>query len=374
MPVPVLLLVRELGIGGGERDLTKIATHLERERFEPHVACFRREGLRTAELEQAGVPILHLPVRSFRSPSAVREGRRLAAYIRRHGIRLVHAFDAPTNVFAIPLARALGVPAISSQLGSRELTGGFMRQLLRVTDRLADAVLVNCQALERHLVTDEKVPAGRIRLCYNGVDPAEFHPAAGDRPEPLRGASLVIGTVCALRPEKRVDLLLEAFARVRARAANPRLAVVGSGPLLGELQARSAALGLEECCVFEPALPRVAGWMRAMDIFVLPSSSEAFSNALLEAMACGCCPVGSQVGGTPELIQPGETGLLFPSGDAGALAARLEMLIRREELRRKLAAAAARSARERFSIDIAAARMSAIYEGLLQPRRMVRAA
>jgi glycosyltransferase involved in cell wall biosynthesis len=298
----------------------------------------------------------------------------MAAYIRRHGIQLVHAFDTPTDVFAVPVARAIGVPVISSQLCFRELNGGFMRRLLRITDRLSDAVLVNCRALERHLTADEKVAAERIRLCHNGVDTAEFHPAAGERPEALRGASLVIGTVCALRPEKRVDLLLEAFARVRRLRDGMRLAVVGSGDLLPDLQARCRALGLENCCVFQPAVPRVAGWMRAMDVFVLPSSSEAFSNALLEAMACGCCPVGSDVGGMSELIAHGDTGLLFPSGHVAALAQRLETLIRNDDMRRNMGAAAARVARGRFSIDRAAERMAEIYEGLLHRRRMVRAA
>ena len=82
-----------------------------------------------------------------------------------------------------------------------------------------------------------------------------------------------------------------------------------------------------------------------MDIFVLPSLSEALSNSLMEAMGCGCCPVASDTGGNPELVTDGETGLLFPVGDAEALAERLALLLDQPEYRRRLAAQAERRMR-----------------------------
>jgi glycosyltransferase involved in cell wall biosynthesis len=102
-----------------------------------------------------------------------------------------------------------------------------------------------------------------------------------------------------------------------------------------------------------------------MDIFVLPSESEAFSNALLEAMACGCCPVGSRVGGTPELIADGERGLLFESGNAADLAEKLALLIRDAGLRHRFGEAAAACARDTFSIQRAVQRMAELYGRLL---------
>src|SRR5687768_13905333 len=90
--LPVLLLVRELGIGGCERDMTKIAIGLDRRRFEVHVAAFHTKGLRTGELEAAGIPILHLPVTSFRSWSVVTAAQSMRAYIRQYGIQVVHAY------------------------------------------------------------------------------------------------------------------------------------------------------------------------------------------------------------------------------------------------------------------------------------------
>src|SRR5271168_3289351 len=92
-PTPVLLTVRELHHGGIERDVTKIALHLDRSRFEPHVATYQAEGMRFEELIRASVPVLHLPVSSLKSPTAFSAAIRMRRYIRKHRIRLVHAYD-----------------------------------------------------------------------------------------------------------------------------------------------------------------------------------------------------------------------------------------------------------------------------------------
>jgi glycosyltransferase involved in cell wall biosynthesis len=102
-----------------------------------------------------------------------------------------------------------------------------------------------------------------------------------------------------------------------------------------------------------------------MDIFVLPSLSEALSNSLMEAMASGRCVVASRVGGNPELVTHGETGMLFEAGDAGGLAATLRVLIGDASLRRTLGERAAETMRTRFSLEAAAARMEQIYTSLL---------
>src|SRR5579863_3450515 len=108
-PVPVLITARELDQGGVERDVTKIAMHLDRSRFEPHIATFYAKGLRYDELRAAGIPILDLPLRSLMSADALRLASKLRSYIKQHGIRIVHAYDA-SGVFVLPVARLAGVP------------------------------------------------------------------------------------------------------------------------------------------------------------------------------------------------------------------------------------------------------------------------
>jgi glycosyltransferase involved in cell wall biosynthesis len=367
-PSPVLLMVQELTQGGSERQLAETALALDRSRFQPHVGVLRPSGIRIDELRRAGIPVTCFPLPSLLSPAAVvRAAWQLRRYIRRNSIRIVHSFDSPTNLFAIPVARWASVAGvISSQRAFRELDSALDRPLLRLTDRLSDAIVVNCKSLERHLVLDEKAPAGRIQVCYNGIDTTRFQPLRVSRPPGLEDAALVIGVVCALRPEKGLMTLLDAYASVHHLLPGLRLCMVGGGPVLGDLKARAAELGILGQCWFEPVTAEVASWLHAIDIFVLPSLSEALSNSLMEAMACGCAVIASRVGGNPELVTEGQTGLLFQASDAADLAGKLAFLIHNESIRKSMGEAASGWLRSRFSRQVSAARMQEIYAGVLE--------
>ncbi|MBZ5580673.1 MAG: glycosyltransferase family 4 protein [Acidobacteriia bacterium] len=362
--IPVMLMVRELDQGGVERDVAKIATHLDPSRFEPHVGSYNASGMRYDELRAAGIPLLRLPLEAPFSARGVSAGVLLWRYLKLHRIQVLHSYDV-SGVLGAPVARCAGLPAIlTSQLSHRDILDWKTQLALRMTDPIADLVVVNCDALRRYMIEVEGVPARRIEVCYNGVDTTQFYPAEGPRPDVLAGASLVVGTVCALRPEKGLPLLQEAFARA-ARPPGTKLAIVGSGVELPQLEANAARLGIAGESLFVPATPDVPQWLRAIDIFVLPSYSEGFSNSLLEAMACGCAVIGSRVGGTPELTGEEERGLLFPRGDSGELARALSLLMRNQDLRRELSARAVRFVRRSLTIEIAARRTGAIYEKLL---------
>jgi glycosyltransferase involved in cell wall biosynthesis len=367
-PIPIVLVVRELGSGGIERDVAKLALCLDRSRFSCHVAAYQPEGVRASELRAAGVPIVRLDVPSLKSARALRTAIRFGGFLRRNEIKLVHAWDASV-VFAAPLARLLRVPVIlSSVLGHRDLLDARSQKQFQSTDRLVDAIIVNCEAMRRHMIQDYSVSPGHIELCYNGVNTAEFYPASSPKPEPVSAASLVIGAVCVLRLEKNLQLLQDAFAKVAPLIPNAKLLLVGSGPELPKLQVNSRRLGIQDDCMFVPAVPAVAPFLRAIDIFVSCSYSEAFSNSLLEAMACGCCVVGSRVGGTPELIADGERGLLFESGNVEELAGKLTMLIKDDLLRKRLAANAAAFASQSLNMARNVQCMSGIYETMLRKK------
>ena len=160
------------------------------------------------ELKDVGVPIAHFPVHSYVSLSAVSGAWQLARYIRRHKIRLVHTYDYPLTVFAVPVARFFtSAIVVSSTRAHRELIPRNYLKLVRLTDRLVDAIVVNCEFLRRHLVEDENVPPGRIELCYNGIDLEQFRRLDIQRPTALPPDTVVIGVVCALRPEKGLSTL-----------------------------------------------------------------------------------------------------------------------------------------------------------------------
>jgi len=348
--IPVLLMARELHIGGSERQMTETAKWLDRSIFEPHVGCFRPAGIRGDELREFGVSVVQFPVYSYRSPAALRQAFSLIRYVRQHRIRIVHTWDYPLNVYAVPIARlGTGAVAISSQRSHRDLIPPGYRRLIRFSDRMAHAVVVNCEYLRRHLI-EEGVLATKIQVCANGIDLERFHRRAVEHP-------LTVGVVCALRPEKDLGVLIDAVALLRDAA--PRLLIVGDGPERDKLERRARAAKI--ACQFEPAADDVTSWLSAIDIFVLPSRSEALANSLIEAMACGCCVVASDAGGNPELIKDEETGILFKTGDAASLAGALRGLIADGEARSRLASAACAFVHRNFSMAEAARRMQEIY-------------
>jgi glycosyltransferase involved in cell wall biosynthesis len=329
------------------------------------VAC-RARGFRAEELREAGIPVFQIPVSSLRGASAIKSAFILGRYIRRHGIDIVHTFDTPMNLFGTLVARCFRTPVVlSSQRAYRDLMSPWGRRLLRLVDRLVDGVVVNCLAVRRHMEDDEHNPPSHTLLCYNGIDTRIFCPGESRRPAVLDPAGIAIGVVCGLRPEKDLETLVRAFHAVRRTRQDAQLIVVGSGPSLEGLQRLARDLDVAGACHFEPATSDVTRWLRALDIFVLPSRSEALSNSLMEAMACGCCPVASDVGGNPELVTPMETGLLFRSGDAADLAAKLELLAGNPALRHSLATRAAARIATEFSLEAAGRRMGEIYLSFL---------
>jgi glycosyltransferase involved in cell wall biosynthesis len=359
-PISVLLLVYELDVGGNERDLSLLARNLDPQRYRVHAAAFRANGARRAELDAARIPVIELPVRSFLNRTAWGGARVLRDYAREHEIALIHAFDAPTSIFASVCGRLFGIPIISNHCYFRPLIPPPNRYALPVVDRMVRRIVVNSEAVKRHLIRDCSVPEKRIFVSHNGFDPGVFYPGTAPR-----GEDLVIGSLCVFREEKRIDVLIEAFATLPWREMRLCLLIVGGGPMLGPWSARAAELGLGNACRFEKASGNVADWLRAMDIFVLPSRSEGFPNALLEAMACGCAVIGSRVGGVPEMIEDGISGLLFSPSDAEDLRAKLAGLVENPARRRELATNAAESVRRRFLIASAAQRIESLYDSVL---------
>lgn len=362
---PVLLMARSLGTGGTERQLMEIARSLDRTRFQVHVGCFHR-GMRADELEAAGIPILQLPVRSFLKPGALLGAWRMIRYIHKHKIRMVHTFDYPLNCFGVPVALVARTRAIlSSQRAHRDLTPALYWTILRITDRLVKGIVVNSDSVRREMVARERVPATLLHLCHNGIDISRFQPGERKRMPAVADAMLTIGVVCVLRPEKGLATLLNGFAKFEKKHSGALLVIVGSGPELASLQTLARELGIGNKVWFELATANVPDWLRSIDIFVLPSLSEALSNSLMEAMACGCACVASRTGGNPELIADEETGLLFQPGSACELAEKLALLAGDRALRERLTQAAVARIQSQFSLAASVRRMQEIYEKVL---------
>jgi glycosyltransferase involved in cell wall biosynthesis len=363
-PVPVLLMNSSLGHGGCERQLSAIALHLDAQRFQAHAAC-KFGGFRLEELEQAGVPTLRFHQPAYLSRGALQDALNLRSYVRSHGIRLIHTFDQSIGVFGVLAGRFFSRAAVlSSQRCEMRLIPEKYQAVTRWCHKLADGVVANSEAIRTELIEKRICPPEKVHVCHNGVDTTTFHPRGRRRIPELERASVVVGVVCVLRPEKNLPTLMRAFAVLLAADPAAQLVIAGSGPERGSLEALAAELSLQNNCLFLSSAADVADLMRSIDIFVHPSLSEALPNAVMEALACGCCVLSSNVGGCPEIISHGENGMLFPPEDLDTLTALL-LAARDTTLRERLSSSGTARIVESFSIETSARRMERIYETAL---------
>jgi glycosyltransferase involved in cell wall biosynthesis len=176
----------------------------------------------------------------------------------------------------------------------------------------------------------------------------------------------VVGTVGRLEIRKGTDTLLEAAARLGSHGVERwQLVLVGDGPMRGELEALAARLGIAERTLFVGARTDVRETLAALDVFVLPSRTEGMSNALLEAMAMACPVVATAVGGTPEVVTEGASGLLVPSEQPDAMAAAVARALRSPDLAATLGDGARRRAEERFGSRAMVRRLEEVYASVV---------
>jgi sugar transferase (PEP-CTERM/EpsH1 system associated) len=226
------------------------------------------------------------------------------------------------------------------------------------------------------------VPSDHVSRLCNGVDMSRFLERAIARDSvggiPFDRSAWVVGTVGRLQAVKDQGLLLQALAIARRDGGDDarrlRLAIVGDGPLRGELEALARRLDLQDATWFAGERSDVPALLRAMDLFVLPSLAEGISNTVLEAMAAGLPVIATDVGGNAELIEQGVTGHLIPRRDAHALAETLLTSVRRPDEARAAGRAGQLRVAQRFSIDAMVRGYDAMYTTLLARRGIAAAA
>ncbi|MGE5359204.1 MAG: glycosyltransferase [Bacteroidales bacterium] len=314
--VPIAVFLTSFDTGGTERQMTELVRRLDRSRFDVHVACFHRRGPWLSRV-QSVADIAEFPIRSFGSPATWLQAMAFARWCRQRRIAVVQAADLYANAFALPAARLAGVRLrVGSRREVHPTRGRALEALQRFGYSAAHRVVANSEAGAARL-RREGIEPDRICVVRNGLDLDQLASA----PPRRRGYRVI--TVARLRAEKAHEVLIAAIARVRRAMPEVTLQIVGDGPREGALRDIVAREALESCVEFLGHRDDVAQLLRASDYFVLPSRIEASPNAALEAMAVGLPVVASDVGGIPEAITDGVTGLLVPPDDPDALAGAL---------------------------------------------------
>jgi glycosyltransferase involved in cell wall biosynthesis len=355
----VLLLGDTLNLGGTEGQFAEVACGLDRSRWDLHVACVRAEGPLRPRLEGVGLQPWSLGPSSFKSPELAVAILRLAAYLRRHAVRLVHCFDFYSNIVGVPAARFARTPAvIASQRDMGDLRSRGQQSIHSTALGLATHILVNSEAIAVRLARTRVAREKRLGVVPNGVDLTRFEPVAAPSNS---GEVTTVATLANLRPEKGLVQLVEAAAIVTRRAPRTRFVIWGDGPLRTDLEARILTLGLTGSVEMRGATREPAQALKECQIFVLASLSEACSNVVLEAMATGLPVVGTRVGGTPGLVDDHRTGLLVEPGNAPALAEAILRLIEAPAIATEMGGQGRARALAEFGMDRMLERIDGFY-------------
>ena len=345
----LLFATTESGWRGGEVQLTLLAAELSRRGHALRVAA--PPGAALWERLPAAIERATVRAQNDLDLRAALSLRRLA-----RDRDLVHAFTARAHA----LGRLSGRPLLVSRLvGFRAGKGPLGRLKYGGAAHFAAVSRQAAGELQRAGVAPE-----RISFVPSAVEERFFEPAPGGVRASLglpEGA-FVVGTVAALSPEKDLCSLVRAFAR--AKLAGARLLVVGEGPERAAITVEAERSGVALSLPGRAGSPEgVRAALSAMDLFALSSRAEGLPTALLEAMAAGVPVVATAVGGVPDAVADGETGLLVPPGDETALAGAIARLGADAPLRARLAAGARRAA-DAYRVATVADAAERLYERL----------
>jgi glycosyltransferase involved in cell wall biosynthesis len=318
----VLLVIDSLDGGGAERYVVDLAIALRGRGWPVEVAC-STGGVRAGALTDAGIPVSVLLGGLVKRRISGGYGRALRRLVRDRRPAVVHAHLYASAAAAVVATRGLSVPVVLTEHTEAPWRDRAARAISRRVYQRVDHVVAVSSAIRDTLVGTYGVPAGRVDLLL----PATAAPAAAPR-RATGGTAATVGVVGRLVPEKGVDVFLRAVALVSAAVPAARFVVVGDGPLRAALEDRAVSLGLAGVVTFTGFRPDAPQLIAGLDVLVVPSRSDGSPLVVCEAMAAGIPVVASRVGGLPDLVAHGDSGLLVRPEDPADLARSLVRLLR----------------------------------------------
>ena len=382
----ILLLNTQMEPAGAQKALLELARGLQSRGHSVTIATmYDKANYIPVFQERYGLDIINLQMKQpgERNPLAkalrlVRGIWRLYRLMRQHKIQIVQTFSHYSNILGPVIAWLARVPVrLSSQRMSLKGSPGWLLQLDR---RVANSSLI-CkmvsvsQGTRRFSIQEQGIKAEKIITIHNGIDLDRFSPAVS--PDILNGLRQELGltdihpiiiTVARLHPQKGHRFLVEIIPQILNVAPQAQFLFVGEGGLQSELQTLVSQAGLDDTVHFLGVRQDIPKLLALSDLFVLPSLWEGLPNSVLEAMAVGVPVVATNVDGCPEVILDGETGILVPPSDPGALAKAICRLLQNEALRASMTGAARARVASVFSQDANISAYVDLYQNLVTER------
>ncbi len=354
-----------LDMGGLERLLLQIAEQTDPKQVQLFFVSLGSTGLIGSEIRNLGWPAV-----SLHRPEGLRPSLLFSLARLFHGVRAdaVHTHDARALIYGAPAARLVRVKqVVHTQHGQNlGMTPRRLKLLRFAANRTSKYVCVSKDAMR--IASEHGIPASRLHMIHNGIDVDRLQHESLELPAKDQPGPLV--TVARLSPEKDISTLLQAVAIVKKKLPDFQLEIAGDGPCRADLEQEVEQLGLGQQVRFLGQVPGAAGVLHRARMFVLPSISEGLSLTLLEAMSVGVPTIATDVGGNPEVVEHGRTGLLVPPRDPEAMAAAICKLWTDEPQRQQLASTARQWVHDKFHVRQMINQYEQLYSGSQSPRTL----
>ncbi|MDD5589867.1 MAG: glycosyltransferase family 4 protein [Candidatus Portnoybacteria bacterium] len=345
----ILYLVTLSEMGGAQKYVIDLATGLDKNQFEVAVAA-GGNGPLFERLQNAGIKTFKLKrlkrqINPFRDLAAYFEIRKLLKTWRPDVLHLNSSKISVLGSLAgrnLPMKIAYTVHGAVFKASFSSLSKRLFLWAEKFTAQFKHKIICVSEYDRRLWLEHKVVPAEKLTMIHNGIDPKiDFLTKEEAQKKLLAGKNLAgiktIGALANFYPEKRLDILIEA---ANLLIKNPQtkfkifFILIGSGPLEKQIKTKIAQMGLADKFILTGILPNAARYLKAFDVFVLPSEKEGLPYTIIEAMAAGLPIVASRVGGIPEMVQDGMNGYLISPHDPEALAERVLQLLENPTLAR----------------------------------------
>ncbi len=332
--------------GGMKHHLLNLLKHTDRGIFEP---CVAGPPELIAEAADLGVEVFPVSLKGeldLSSDTGAVLG--IARLLKKRRVDILHAHSSKAGLVGRLAARLAGTPTVFFTAHNSifyEEWPGYKKTAVSLAEKVlahgTSRVITVSESLREEIIVRERLDPDKVVTVYNGIEPEKFKtvgPRAVLRERlHLPADGRVVGTIARLAPQKGVCYLIQAAALIPPDQ-RPLFLVVGEGPLRGELEALARDTGVADRVVFAGARSDIPLVLAALDLLVLPSITEGLPLVLLEAMAASVPVVATRVGGVPEAVVEGETGILVPPQNAAALAGAINAILTAPDLARKFGA------------------------------------
>jgi len=349
--IKIFYLITELDVGGAEKHLFELVRRIDRSNFLPVVGALGGRGEVGGWMEAQGIQVFYLEMKRRRFPLSILHLKRI---LKREKVDILHTFLFHANIIGRLAGKWAGVGRIISSTRIAERRQNFHCELLRLTRGLVHCELAVSQDVRDFMIDRAKISPEKITVIPNGLDFELYRRAdriAARKKLNIPPRAFIICFVGRLDEQKRPDLLLKAYAKIKKRIRGGKVIIVGDRPSKEPVVSLARRLGIEGSVDFPGWRKDAVDFIAASDIFVLPSMWEGMSNVTMQALAVGTPVITTKVEGMNELLMGGRCGVMVQRDNFDELAAAIVDLYESPEKRRALATAGREHIEKNYRIE-----------------------